>query len=180
MSHLADISRRTACTTRRLPNLLSEIWTARQFDVEIIPRSDFGYTWPHHSFCFAELCRGARDHEGSKIADECANAHACRLKSRNHAFAAVWRRINASRPLLASRSGIAPPYWSSGREPLLARAGLRGSILILTGTPMRFRTPGSRESGSDHFDLGSGRGGNCCIAEIYGWAVWAFMGNRFE
>jgi hypothetical protein len=32
--------------------------------------------------------------------------------------------------------------------------GLRGSILILSGTPRRFRTPGSRESGNDRFDLG--------------------------
>jgi hypothetical protein len=32
--------------------------------------------------------------------------------------------------------------------------GLRGSMLILNGTPMRFRTPGSRDSGNDHFDLG--------------------------
>jgi hypothetical protein len=33
-------------------------------------------------------------------------------------------------------------------------AGLGGSVLILAGRPMRFRTPGSRESGKDHFDLG--------------------------
>lgn len=36
----------------------------------------------------------------------------------------------------------------------LIAAGLRGSISILAGTPMRFRTPGSRESGNDHFDFG--------------------------
>ena len=33
-------------------------------------------------------------------------------------------------------------------------AGIRGSMLILAGVPMRFRTPGSGDSGKDHFDIG--------------------------